>query len=71
MVDFIVYLVVLALSLIAMFFIVKAAVAEGIKEAMWNLEVSMKSAVKNGTLEALQELEKSKKSKSETENDNG
>ena len=46
MVDFIVYLVVLALSLIAMFFIVKAAVAEGIKEAMWNLEVSMKSAVK-------------------------
>ena len=71
MVDFIVYLVVLALSLIAMFFIVKAAVAEGIKEAMWNLEVSMNSAVKNGTLEALQELEKSKKSKSETENDNG
>lgn len=71
MVNFIVYLVVLAVSLIIMFFIIKAAVAEGIKDAMWNLEVSMKSAVKNGTLEALQEMEKSKKSKSETENGNG
>lgn len=68
MVDFIVYLVVLALSLIAMFFIVKAAVAEGIKDALWNIEVSMRNAVKNGVTEALQELDKSK---AETESKNG
>ena len=68
MVDFIVYLVVLALSLIAMFFIVKAAVAEGIKDALWNIEVSMRNAVKNGVTEALQELDKSK---AETEKNHG
>ena len=41
-----------------LFFVVKAAVAQGIKDALWNLEISMKNAVKNGVGEALAEREK-------------
>lgn len=53
-----------------LYFVVKAAVAAGIKDAMWNLEVkvSMRNAVKGGVAEALQEAEAKK---SETEQNHG
>lgn len=66
--EMIFFIVLLAAFCGVLFFIVKAAVAEGIKDAMWNLEVSMRNAVKDGTVEALQELEAKK---SGTENKNG
>lgn len=56
----------IAVSLFVFFLIVKAAVAAGIKDAMWNLEVGMRNAVKNGVQEALAEMEKNK-----TEEKNG
>ncbi len=50
------------------YLIIKAAVAQGIKDALWNLEASMRNAVKNGVLEALAERDKNK---TETEKKNG
>lgn len=45
-----------------LFFIVKAAVAEGVKDAMQELvvRVNLRGTVKEGVLEALQEMEKDK-----------
>lgn len=59
-VTLVVYLIGLAISCLILFLVVKAAVARGIKDVLWNLEVSTRNAVKNGVLEAMQELEKSK-----------
>lgn len=56
----------IAVTLFISFLIIKAAVAAGIKDAMWNLEVGMRNAVKNGVQEALAEREKNK-----TEEKNG
>lgn len=59
---------VLAAFCFAVYMIVKAAVAQGIKETLWSLEASMRSAVKAGVLEAIVELEKNP---SETEKNHG
>lgn len=64
----VVYLISLAISCGILYFVVKAAVAQGIKDALWNLEVSMRNAVKGGAIEAAQELAKNK---SETEQKHG
>lgn len=64
----ILFLIVLSVSCAVLYFIVKAAVTQGIKDALWNIEVSMRNAVRNGVTEALQELDKSK---AETESKNG
>lgn len=64
----ILFLIVLSVSCAVLYFIVKTAVTQGIKDALWNIEVSMRNAVKNGVTEALQELDKSK---AETESKNG
>lgn len=56
----------IAVTLFIFYLIIKAAVAAGIKDAMWNLEVGMRNAVKNGVQEALAEMEKNK-----TEEKNG
>lgn len=59
-VTLIVFLISLAVSCAILYFVVKAAVAQGIKDALWNLEISMRNAVKNGALEARREIEKDK-----------
>ena len=64
----ILFLIVLSASCAVLYFIVKAAVTQGIQDSLWNIEVSMRNAVKNGVTEALQELDKSK---AETESKNG
>ena len=64
----ILYLIVLSASCAVLYFIVKAAVTQGIQDTLWNIEVSMRNAVKNGVIEALQELDKSK---AETEKNHG
>lgn len=56
----------IAVTLFIFYLIIKAAVAAGIKDAMWNLEVGMRNAVKNGVQEALAEMEKNR-----TEEKNG
>lgn len=56
----IVYLISIVIGFAIMFFVIKAAVAQGIKDALWNFEVAMRNAVKNGVQEALQETEKNK-----------
>ena len=67
LVTLVIYLISLAIGCGIMYFVVKAAVAQGIKDALWNLEVSMRNAVKGGMTEAQQEIEK----KQETEQKNG
>ena len=57
-ITLIVFLISLAASCAILYFVVKAAVAQGIKDALWNLEISMRNAVKNGALEARREMEK-------------
>ena len=64
----ILFLIVLSASCAVLYFIVKAAVTQGIQDTLWNIEVSMRNAVKNGVIEALQELDKSK---AETEKNHG
>lgn len=64
----ILFLIVLSASCAVLYFIVKAAVTQGIQDTIWNIEVSMRNAVKNGVIEALQELDKSK---AETEKNHG
>ena len=64
----ILFLIVLSASCAVLYFIVKAAVTQGIQDTLLNIEVSMRNAVKNGVIEALQELDKSK---AETEKNHG
>ena len=64
----ILFLIVLSASCAVLYFIVKAAVTQGIQDTLWNIEVSMRNAVKNGVIEALQKLDKSK---AETEKNHG
>lgn len=56
----IVLLIACAIGAAILYFVVKAAVFAGIKEAMWNLEISMRNAVKAGVQEAQQDIEKRK-----------
>ena len=50
-------LIVFAISLGIYYFIIKTAVAVGIRDSMWNLEISIRNAVKAGVLEATKERE--------------
>lgn len=50
-------LIVCAISLGVSYLIMKAAVAAGIRSALWNLEISIRNAVKAGVLEAAKERE--------------
>lgn len=60
LVTLVVYLISLAIGCAITYFVVKAAVAQGIRDALWNLEVSMRNAVKAGVQEAQQDIEKRK-----------
>lgn len=53
----IITLIVFAISLGVYYLIIKAAVAAGIRDSMWNLEISIRNAVKNGILEAAKDRE--------------
>ncbi len=66
--SIVLFLIIAAISCGVQYFIIKTAVVQGVKDSLWEIEVSMRNAVKNGVIEAMQELEKSK---SETENGNG
>ena len=57
-----VFIVILMVFCAALFYIVKAAVAEGIKAALRDMEISMRDAVKGGVEEAVREIDKEERS---------
>lgn len=69
-VSLIFYLIFLAFGCGVVYFVVKAAVAGGIREALRELdvEVALRNAVKKGALEAAAQLEKDKTTETEQKN---